>query len=350
MKKTLSNEEIATLCLELSYLYHGGKVSSLDLEEMAKDGDPGGVLTGMAQELDNRSSLAEAMERTGAFPDHVLGLVEAAEATGHEEKTLMNLSNYYKTRVRLNSRIRNALLYPAVMLALMLVVIGVLLVKVLPIFDDVYASLGGRLTGVAGGLLTLGRWMDQVMPVLWAVLIVLAVFAAAFAASESFRGKILSGWKKSHGDKGISQTLNNARFIQALAMHLACGKRDDEALEDSGKLFASEPKAQERCQGCLKDLKSSSGEIDNDLSDALFLNGFLTGRQHRFLKVAMSHPSAERDPMQEIAEDLNEEGENAIEALVSRVEPALVLVCSILVGLILLSVMLPLMHIMAAIG
>ena len=63
MKKTLSNEEIATLCLELSYLYHGGKVSSLDLEEMAKDGDPGGVLTGMAQELDNRSSLAEAMER-----------------------------------------------------------------------------------------------------------------------------------------------------------------------------------------------------------------------------------------------------------------------------------------------
>ena len=50
MKKTLSNEEIATLCLELSYLYHGGKVSSLDLEEMAKDGDPGGVLTGIDYE------------------------------------------------------------------------------------------------------------------------------------------------------------------------------------------------------------------------------------------------------------------------------------------------------------
>lgn len=54
--------------------------------------------------------------------------------------------------------------------------------------------------------------------------------------------------------------------------------------------------------------------------------------------------------MEKIARDLGEEGEAALDALVSRVEPALVLVCSVLVGLILLSVMLPLMHIMSAIG
>ena len=54
--------------------------------------------------------------------------------------------------------------------------------------------------------------------------------------------------------------------------------------------------------------------------------------------------------MVKIAADLTEESEAALEEKVSRVEPALVLVCSILVGLILLSVMLPLMHIMSAIG
>lgn len=54
--------------------------------------------------------------------------------------------------------------------------------------------------------------------------------------------------------------------------------------------------------------------------------------------------------MEKIADDLSEESELALEDRVSRVEPALVLVCSILVGLILLSVMLPLMHIMSAIG
>ena len=54
--------------------------------------------------------------------------------------------------------------------------------------------------------------------------------------------------------------------------------------------------------------------------------------------------------MEKIAQDLSEESEIALDTLVGRVEPALVLVCSLLVGLILLSVMLPLMNIMAAIG
>ena len=54
--------------------------------------------------------------------------------------------------------------------------------------------------------------------------------------------------------------------------------------------------------------------------------------------------------MDKIAQALTEDGELSLEEKVSRAEPALVLVCSVLVGLILLSVMLPLMHIMAAIG
>jgi type IV pilus assembly protein PilC len=54
--------------------------------------------------------------------------------------------------------------------------------------------------------------------------------------------------------------------------------------------------------------------------------------------------------MEEVARRLTQESELAVEARVSRVEPTLVLVTSLLVGAILLSVMLPLMNIMAAIG
>lgn len=54
--------------------------------------------------------------------------------------------------------------------------------------------------------------------------------------------------------------------------------------------------------------------------------------------------------MEDIARRLGQAGEDALEDRVSRVEPALVGVTSVLVGVILLSVMLPLMHIMSAIG
>ena len=54
--------------------------------------------------------------------------------------------------------------------------------------------------------------------------------------------------------------------------------------------------------------------------------------------------------MAHLAERLEEESEETLEAAVGRVEPTLVIVTSVLVGAILLSVMLPLMNIMAAVG
>ena len=54
--------------------------------------------------------------------------------------------------------------------------------------------------------------------------------------------------------------------------------------------------------------------------------------------------------MEEIARRLSDDAEEALQAKVSLVEPALVLITSLLVGAILLAVMLPLMHIMKAIG
>ena len=85
------------------------------------------------------------------------------ERSGRPEESLRALSHYYEGRERLCRRIRGALLYPAVLLILMLVVIVVLLAKVLPVFNEVFVSLGGTLAGVAGGLLTLGRALNDIM-------------------------------------------------------------------------------------------------------------------------------------------------------------------------------------------
>ena len=56
------------------------------------------------------------------------------------------------------------------------------------------------------------------------------------------------------------------------------------------------------------------------------------------------------DVMGEIADRLSEEAYQAMEEKTAKIEPAIVLVATLLVGIILLSVMLPLMNIMSAIG
>ena len=136
MRKRVTNEEISALCLELSLLLHAG-VSLGDALTLLSEEEENPLLSGLAERVDMGAPLSEALRESGAFPAYVSGLVETGERTGRTEQALGALSRYYEERTRMGRRVRSALLYPAVLLGLMLVVIGVLLVKVLPIFDEV---------------------------------------------------------------------------------------------------------------------------------------------------------------------------------------------------------------------
>ncbi|MCI8474348.1 MAG: type II secretion system F family protein [Oscillospiraceae bacterium] len=346
MKKTMTNEAISGLCLELSMLLHAGVMVGDALALLAEEsqGERRALLEDMAREVDAGAGLAAAMEAAGGFPAYVRGLVEVGERSGRTEEALAALSRYYEERLRMSRRIRSALLYPAVMLGLMLVVIGVLLVKVLPIFDDVYASLGGRLTGLAGGLLTLGRWLDGIMPALWLLLALAALFLLGFGLSGSFRERLLGLWRERYGDRGISRRMTTAQVAQALAMGMSSGLPLEESLTLAAKLAEDVPGAVQRCLSCRTMLEN--GE---PLGKALGGSGLLPAAQCRLLELARRGGSGD-EAMTRIAADLAQESDLALEERVSRIEPALVLTCSALVGLILLSVMLPLMHIMSAIG
>ena len=175
-----------------------------------------------------------------------------------------------------------------------------------------------------------------------AVLAALVLIGFLFTAVGPLRRSLVSFWQRGHGDRGVSRKLNNARLAQAMAMGMASGLPVEEAVALSAGLM--EGGAKKRCESCQKRLESGES-----LGDALKKSGLLPARQSRLLELGQRSGAGDAS-MEKIARDLGEEGEAALAALVSRVEPALVLVCSVLVGLILLSVMLPLMHIMSAIG
>ncbi len=344
MGKTIGNQELSGLTLELYLLLHAGvgvgdALSLLGGEPAYKD-----LLAGMAEQADSGAPLSQCLRDSGRFPAYLCGLIQVGEETGRTEEALRALSEYYERRMRLDRRVRSALLYPAVMLVLMLVVIGVLLMRVLPIFNDVYISLGSRLTGVAGGLLAVGRALDSAMPVLWALLALVVALCAAFAGLDGFRERVLNLLQNLRGDRGLSRRMNNARLTQALSMGMASGLPLEKALELSASLLADNPPAQARCRACCERLEQGAS-----LSEAMGETALLPAASCRLLELGQRSGAGDM-AMEKIARDLSEDSEAAVEEMVSRVEPALVLVCSVLVGLILLSVMLPLMHIMSAIG
>jgi type IV pilus assembly protein PilC len=273
-----------------------------------------------------------------------VGLTAVGERTGRLENALDALARYYEARESQEQRLRNALTYPAILLLIMLVVIVVLLSQVLPVFNDVYASLGGQLTGVAGGLLVVGRWLDGAMPLLCGVLVLAVLLLAAYSANSAFRVWAQSLWRKGRGDRGVSRKLNDAHTAQALAMGLRSGLPPEEALDMAAQLLQDVPDAAQRCVQCRARIEDGVG-----LAEALGETGVLPASACRLLTMGLRGGTGDA-VMEEIACRLSDEADFAIESKAAKIEPTLVLVTSLLVGMILLSVMLPLMHIMTAIG
>jgi len=347
MKETLlSNIEISQICQELAILLHAGVMLGDGLALLAEEegGKVGNLLAELGRHVDMGETLATALRESGAFPSYVVGMVEVGECSGRTEQALKSLSRYYERQDQMDRQIRAALTYPTILLLLMLVVIVVLLTQVLPVFDEVYASLGGQLTGIAGGLLMAGRALDAAMPVLCVLMAVVVGLVMAFSFSDSFRGKLIGMWRKSHGDKGISRKLTEARFAQALTMGLSSGLPLEEAVGVCATLLRDIPVAASRCRLCASRL-AEGGELAETLRES----EMLPPAACRLLTLGIRSGNGDA-VMDDIARRLSNEAHQALEHKVAQVEPTLVLSTSLLVGAILLSVMLPLMNIMAAIG
>ncbi len=345
--RILSNNEISAFCLGLSLLIHSGVGVGDGLALLAEEepeGDHKKLLTELADSADNGVSLAEAVRASKRFPDYVCGLLDVGEKSGRTEEALSALARYYEDRARLDHQVKAALLYPSILLIIMLAVIAVLLIKVLPVFNDVYSYLGASLTGIAGGLLAFGRALDKAMPFLCVILGLVVVFLVLFSAVPAFREKMTAAWRKKMGDRGVSRKINTACFAQSLSMGLSSGLPIEEALSLAGSLLDGVPAAKQRCDDCKKRIESGES-----LSAAMKASGALPSAECRILELGLKSGTGD-SAMEQIARRLSEESDIALEESVARVEPALVMVTSVLVGIILLAVMLPLMNIMTAIG
>lgn len=343
----LSNLEIADLCRELALLLHSGITAGDGLYLMAeeeKEPRLQGLLSEMAASMDQGSYLHQAFAQAGCFPVYMTGLLRVGEDVGRTEETLNALALYYENRERMQRQIVSSLTYPAILLLLMLIVIIVLLSQVLPVFNEIYMSLGGQLTGVAGGLLILGQFLNRSMPVLCGLLAITLAVAAGLYLHQGLRRKAAGYWRKRWGDRGISRKMNNARFAQALSLGFSSGMPLEDAVDLAAELLKDCPAAAKRCSCCRTQLMEGA-----ELAAALGGNELLTPSACRLLTLGMRSGSGD-SIMEEIARRMQEEAQQALESLVGKVEPALVLLTSGMVGVILLSVMLPLMNIMTAIG
>ncbi len=343
----LTNEELAALCAGLSHLYHSGIGGGDGLALLAQDEtdrQTRSLLETMARRADEGVGLGQVCEEQGCFPPYLCRLLKVADGVGRTEQTLEELGEHYHSRARMEQRLRASLLYPAVLLAVMLAVVVVLMVWVLPVFNDVYARLGSQLTGLAGGLLAVGQGLRRALPVLGAAAGAAVLLMVVLGLCPGLAQRMSGWWRTKWAHRGVNGKINAARFLQAIAMGLSSGMTQQEAVALAQQLMEGCGRLETRAGDCLALVERGDG-----LADVLRCSGLITAAHSRVLEAGLRAGRGEQ-VLAQIARRELEQGEAALEQAAARVEPALVVITCVMVGIILLSVMLPLMHIMNGIG
>ena len=335
-KKTalLSGEALAEFCGQMALVLKAGYSLEEGLVLLSED-DPG--LETLLQDYRLSGDLAASLEKVGNFPAYFLRMIHLGQETGRLDDTMQSLSAHYRRELELRESLKDALGYPAVMLIVVLVILGLLLSQVMPLFQQAFAQLGAQMRGLPLLLLEFGQLLRRGG---WVILPVLAAGALALAIWQKRTGNILNFLEKAPFFQSIMDNIALSRLTGALALALSSGLSTHYALELAAELNSHGVLAQKLEQARAKLLQ---GE---DLAEVLRSTGILRGSEGRL--VLMGRRTGTLDAaLAQISRDCREAADQAIDRCIAVIEPAMVTVLSVLVGIMLLSVLVPMLGLLS---
>lgn len=345
-QKNLSNEELASFFSQVAILLHAGITPTEGIRILLSDTQDASskkLLQAIIDSIHEGNSLAEALESTTVFPDYVINTIKLGEEAGSLDEVMNSLANYYDRENQISESIRNAITYPMVMIVMMLCVIVILITKVLPIFNQVFVQLGSEMTGFAASLMKLGNTLNSYSAVFIAILAVLVALYFFVSKTDIGRKGARRFATKLHLLKGFYEGIAAGRFASGMALAMSAGLDTFESLRMVSKLVEHD-KMQEKIEICKKRIEDGDSFAEGLKASQIFSN--VNNRM-----VAVGFKSGEiEEVMTKIADEYERKSERKINEIISVIEPTLVITLSIIVGLILLSVILPLMGIMTTIG
>ncbi len=346
MKQMLTDNELSAFSGQLAMILHSG-ISVLEgvsiMQEDMPEGEGRNIIRAIYSSLEETGELAEALLTSGVFPEYFIKMTEIGERSGTLEEVMSSLCDYYKRQESLTRSIREALTYPLILICMLFAVLLVLMTQVMPVFGEVFEQLGIKMTGVSSMIFRLSGVMQAAATILLVMIVLLALACVLALRSKKGREMLILVITKLPLGRKVMERLARSRFSDALSLALHSGL-------DMGESFtlAAGLTDQKLFQGKMEKAAALLEE-GSDLADSLRDASIITGLNARMLSIGFRTGSAE-DALKQIAVSEQEEADNRIQKAVGALEPTMTAVLSLLTGIILVSVMLPLLSVMANIG
>jgi len=136
------------------------------------------IITSIKEDIEGGSTLSDALKKyPDIFDELFVNLVTAGESGGILDIILARLSGYMEKAMKLKSKVKGAMTYPASVLVISIGVVSLLLLKVIPVFQKMFEGMGGALPAPTQFLVNASQFMqDYFLHMIIAVAVIIYVF------------------------------------------------------------------------------------------------------------------------------------------------------------------------------
>ncbi len=288
-----------------------------------------------AREIEQGSSLSAALQnQKEGFPAIMIHMVEAGEESGMLDMIMDKMADHFEKQHDFAEKIRSATLYPAFIIGVSIVVMAVMILFVLPQFTQIFASMGMEMPFYTNLLITTAELIREYWHLLLGLIIIMMVSLIAYIKTEKGRLQFDHLRLRLPLIGKIYSQIMAARLARNLSTMLASGVTLHNSLSLVSKIIDNF--AIKKSIGILND-SLNRGE---NMADSLKYNSYFPSLLSEMVRIGEESGTLDQT-LHSSAVFYEREVSYVVNRLTTILEPALLLIVGVFIGLLVFSILSP---------
>lgn len=296
------------------------------------------------QDVEGGTTLADALKKhPKIFDDLYVSMVEAGEVAGILNSILNRIAQFIEKATRLKKKVKGAMIYPATIVAVAIIVVSILLIYVIPVFAELYGGMGKALPVPTQITINMSNWFRANLIYLVLVLAGFVVALRMYYKTEQGRMNIDRLLLRLPVIGDLLRKVAVARFAQNMAQLLSSGVPILDGLAITAKTAGN--KVVEKAIMESRVSISQGKTVSEPLKESKIFPPMVCQM------VAIGETTGGLDTMlKKVAEFYEEEVDDAVANLTALMEPAIMVVLGIILGGLVISMYLPIFQLGSLVG
>lgn len=338
LRNHVPSKEVVIFTRQLSTMLNAGLPLSQSLstvQDQTSNKTLKTIIADVVGSINGGAPLSDALSKyPKVFNNVYIALVRAGETSGTLDQSLARLADQQEHDADQLSKIRGAMIYPAIVLVVIIAVVVFMMVSLIPEVVSMYDDLGKTLPMTTSILMSIIDFFANFWYIVLVAVVALVFFARRWLATDSGRRAWDTFKLNAPIFNGLFRKLYMARFSRTSQVLLEAGVPMMEVLKISADAVNNVVVRDEILQGV--------GKVKNGkaLSDALSNQDYILPFVPQMIRIGESSGSIDA-MLAKVADYYDKEVDNAIAAISTLIEPILMVAMAGMIGFIVLAVLLP---------